>query len=193
LGNLIYRLLLYVLQDGPRSGWEIVDSSLRRIFEAPLDILPLGQNIMTALNVLRTESWGDSGKELRVRARKIFIADWSLIISPKSLMVSFIRHCLPQLDAHALQAAKTAILISGNCEDVQELLDRIDERLALKDPQPIADTEKPPLGSWQTTVRQSVQDIVEPTEITWMEDDDRLSESNFADRVLNEIRDRFTR
>jgi|ERR1700685_2929408 hypothetical protein len=108
-------------------------------------------------------------------------------------MVSFIRHCLPQMDVHALQAAKTAIQANGNCENVQELLDGIDQRLALKDPQSSGDAEQPPLGFWQVTIRQSVQDIVDPAEITWMEGDDHLSNGQFAERALDEIKERFTR
>ena len=70
LGNLIYRLLLHMIQEGPRSGWETVDSALRQVFKTPHHILHVGQNIVTALDVLRTESWGDSGKELRVGVRR---------------------------------------------------------------------------------------------------------------------------
>jgi serine/threonine-protein kinase ATR len=66
LGNLIYRLVLYRLQQGPRVGWESVDIALRHIFDAPLDVLPLGQNVVPALDILRTENWGDAGKDLRV-------------------------------------------------------------------------------------------------------------------------------
>jgi serine/threonine-protein kinase ATR len=69
LGNLIYRLLLHMLREGPKTGWELVDSTLRQIFEGPPDTLPLGQNIVTAFDILRTESWGDSGKELRVSVK----------------------------------------------------------------------------------------------------------------------------
>ena len=71
LGNLIYRLLLLRLQEGPRIGWETVDDALRQTFTAsvPLHILPLGQNIVAALDILRTETWGDAGNDLRVRVK----------------------------------------------------------------------------------------------------------------------------
>jgi hypothetical protein len=102
----------------------------------------------------------------------------------------FIRRCLPQLDEHTLQAVNTAIRSNDNCENVQDILDAIDERLKPKDPELSRDIER---GSWHATVRQLVQDIVDPVEIMWMEDDDILSDIQFADRALNEIKDRFTR
>jgi hypothetical protein len=66
LGNLVYRLLLHRLQDGPKIAWQIVDSTLQQIFETSLDILP-GQNIAAAVDILRTENWGEAGNGLRVR------------------------------------------------------------------------------------------------------------------------------
>jgi hypothetical protein len=107
--------------------------------------------------------------------------------------VLFVRRCLPQLDAHTLQAVNTAIRSNDNCENVQDLLDTIDQWLAFKAPQPPGGIKQASFGSWQTAVRQSVQEIVMPVEITWMEDDDLFSDSQFADRALSEIKDRFTR
>ena len=109
---------------------------------------------------------------------------------PKSLTILFIRRCLPQLDVHTLQAVNTAIRSNDSCENVQDILDAINERLKPKDPELPRDIEQ---GSWHATVRQSVQDIVYPVEITWMEDTGILSDIQFADRALHEIKDRFTR
>ena len=66
LGNLVYRLLLHRLQDGPKIAWQIVESALQQIFETSIDMLP-GQNIAAVVDILRTENWGEAGKGLRVR------------------------------------------------------------------------------------------------------------------------------
>lgn len=66
LTDKVYRLLLYRLQEGPRTGWENVDNALRDAFDAKLGVIHPRQNILVALDVLRTETWGDEGKELRV-------------------------------------------------------------------------------------------------------------------------------
>jgi hypothetical protein len=73
LGNLIYRLVLYRLQQGPKVGWENVDIALGQIFDASPDPLPLYQNIVPALDILRTENWGDAGKNLRVSVDIVFL------------------------------------------------------------------------------------------------------------------------
>jgi hypothetical protein len=66
LSDMIYRLLLYRLQEGPRTGWGNVDNALRDIYEAKLSIIHPRQSILIALDVLRTENWGEEGKDLRV-------------------------------------------------------------------------------------------------------------------------------
>jgi hypothetical protein len=97
------------------------------------------------------------------------------------------------MDKHTLQAANTAIRANDHCQNVQDLLHGIAQRLTSEDPQAPSHIEQAPSGSWQTTVRQSVQDIIFPAEITWMEGDDLLPDIKFADRALDEIKDRFTR
>lgn len=94
---------------------------------------------------------------------------------------------------HSLQAAKTAIRTNCNHENVQELLDKIDQRLTSEDIQLSNVTEQPVSGLWHATVRQSVHDIIYPTEIAWMEGDEHLSDGKFAQRAVDEIKDRFTR
>jgi hypothetical protein len=108
----------------------------------------------------------------------------------QSLAVSFVRRYLPHMDEHTLQAANAVIRANDRCENVQDLLHAISQRLT---PNDLHTPSRAKEASWQATVRQSVQDIVYPAEIAWMEGDDLFAESEFAARALEEIKVRFTR
>lgn len=187
LGNMIYRLLLYRLQEGPRTGWENVDNALRNVFEAKLSIMAPKQNILAALDVLRTENWGEEGKGLRVGNSSCLVYGPQLIAF-QSLIISFFRHCLPLLDADTLQAIVNVVRTNGNVENAEDLL----SYNVSQDARAIRDVEEELLTPWRQEVKQSVQDIIVPDEVDWMEDDDMINES-YADRALDTIRDRFTR
>lgn len=66
LSDMIYCLMLCRLQEGPRPGWENVDIALCNVFEAKLNITHTRRSILVALDILRTENWGDEGRDLRV-------------------------------------------------------------------------------------------------------------------------------
>lgn len=97
------------------------------------------------------------------------------------------------MNEHTLHAANAAIRANDHCENVQDLLRTIAQRLTLNDSHTPNRIEEAPVRSWRATLRLSVRDIVYPDEIIWIEDDDLLTEIEFAARVLDKIKDRFTR
>lgn len=68
LSNLIHRMLIRRLQDGPRAHWDGVDDSLRQVFQGAYFVQPSRQCTSTVLDVVRSENWEEAGKGLRVSA-----------------------------------------------------------------------------------------------------------------------------
>lgn len=67
LDKLVSRLVLLRLQEGPRPGWECVDGALCGMFDPSIEITSLKQHYDAMLDAVRTETWGEAGKDLRVR------------------------------------------------------------------------------------------------------------------------------
>ncbi|KAJ7893431.1 hypothetical protein B0H14DRAFT_2684894 [Mycena olivaceomarginata] len=76
------------------------------------------------------------------------------------------------------------------------LLRELEERLA-KDEVP--DWQRPgpttprPLVKWHEEIRESVQQIIYPITISWMDDDETMSEADHAQRAVDDVRPRFER
>lgn len=66
LGSLISRLVLLRQQEGPRPGWESVDRALCVILDATVELSPIKQHYNAVLEAVRTETWGEAGKDTRV-------------------------------------------------------------------------------------------------------------------------------
>lgn len=89
----------------------------------------------------------------------------------------------------SLHTTKDVIRDNGNLENVQDLVDAIEKRLAPAD----HDVAPIPYTSWQIHARQCVQAIIVPDEVAWMEADDESLGRKFAERALDDIKNRFTR
>lgn len=66
LGSLVSRLVLLRQQEGPRPGWESVDRALCAILDTTVEIGPLKEHYKAVLEAVRTETWGEAGKDTRV-------------------------------------------------------------------------------------------------------------------------------
>ncbi|KAJ7849841.1 hypothetical protein B0H14DRAFT_3085988 [Mycena olivaceomarginata] len=75
------------------------------------------------------------------------------------------------------------------------LLRELEERLA-KDESQIGKTganNAAPLVKWHEEIRESVQQIIYPITISWMDDDETMSEADHAQRAVDDVKARFER
>ena len=84
----------------------------------------------------------------------------------------------------------------GN-NDFDELLQSVDRRLESLDSL-YADVDmdaqpEPPQRTWRIRVRTIVQAIIEPDEISWMDDDESMSDTQYIARAFSEVENRFER
>jgi serine/threonine-protein kinase ATR len=73
------------------------------------------------------------------------------------------------------------------------LLRELEERLA-KDGSQIGQTganNAAPLVKWHEEIRESVQQIIYPITISWMDDDETMSEADYAQRAVDDVKARF--
>lgn len=66
---------------------------------------------------------------------------------------------------------------------------------AIRHTAPDAPDTKPAHGrvQWMSSVRESVERIIAPDSVDWMEDDTSMSRNSYVTRALSDIRDRFER
>jgi hypothetical protein len=67
LGKILFRVLRYTLGRGPSHGPNPTIDALLDAFKGACAALYTKSNAVVILDVLRSESWGSSGEELRVR------------------------------------------------------------------------------------------------------------------------------
>lgn len=70
-----------------------------------------------------------------------------------------------------------------NIENAADLLDNI----------VFNGVEEAPLVSWRAEVRQAVQDIIVPDGVSWMDDDEDMTNESYVNHALGAISDRFAR
>jgi hypothetical protein len=66
VGILPHRLLRQRLDQGPREGWDNVDQLLAKLFEFTTLASPLKVDVISTIDILRLETWGNAGLQLRV-------------------------------------------------------------------------------------------------------------------------------
>ena len=98
-------------------------------------------------------------------------------------------HFVPSLDEETLRNAEG--LLGANAPSYNAFVTAVNSRLQSLAP-PQATSAIPPVGkSWRVQVRETVQVIVEPNELEWMDDDDSLGDLEYIQRALTDIDTRF--
>ncbi|KAJ6615603.1 hypothetical protein B0H10DRAFT_2220252 [Mycena sp. CBHHK59/15] len=175
--DLPFRLLRHRFLEGPSAGWNAADPELRRLFESPLLLAPSKADLMEILAIASNDAWGDSGKDLR------------------DLVACYLWNCIPHLKANTLRAVREILpnldLGGQHIAYVRE----VDERLQKTAPlAPVVNPAGPVSAGvgWREQVRRSIQEII-PEPVAWMDDDGTMSEGDYAQRALDDIRARFER
>jgi len=186
--NLLCRLLRYRLQEGPHSDWKSLDLALPLAFERSLVYPPNKAVVVLILDELRKDTWGDVGKELRVRAIS-FVQNVVLTFIMKNLAIAYLRVCLPHLDADTFRTVNEVLSTIDEAGSVS------DHQLAVANPVDTVNAGEPveETTNWRQQLRRDLQEILVPEAVSRMEDDESLPDQDYAKRALHGLLDRFTR
>ncbi|KAI0938155.1 hypothetical protein AcV7_003428 [Taiwanofungus camphoratus] len=174
------RLLHYRLSIGPNLAWQRLDLALEKVFESRLLNCPIDADLQPLLTLLRMESWDVAGNGLR------------------ALGQSYLRLCVPYLGEDNLQMMQAMLGKDGKAKFYAGLLGAVKDRLALlhatnevvhEHPRDDNDVK----SSWRSLLKVTVQAIVEPDELAWMDDDKPLTDAQYIARALDEVESRFSR
>ncbi|KAH7931163.1 hypothetical protein BV22DRAFT_1052917 [Leucogyrophana mollusca] len=176
LEGLQCHLLLRRLEEGPKLGCDVADSALKKVLiDAPYGFPAAAAFGLPVLNILRRESWGDAGQNLRLVAK------------------AFVRLCVPHSDPATLQAMKVFFAKSEPPEDEDVLLRQIEQRqadLLIDEPHK---TQKRAALTWCTKVREMLQEVIIPDQVDWMDIGDNSSADMLVQKALDGIQKRFIR
>jgi hypothetical protein len=109
----------------------------------------------------------------------------------QNLAVTYLRSCSPHLDAVTLQAAKD---VSRFDETNGLIFGGSDQQRTPASP--VAGNPDKRFGKtneWRSDVKTVLQEILVPDIVSWMDDDETLSNDEYTRRVLNDLRHRFER
>ena len=115
------------------------------------------------------------------------------LTSVQRLGSSYLSALIPHMDENGLQNLHRQL--SGSNVELRDLVAQLEQRSeSLDDMYADVDAQpaKPPLP-WRTEVKSIVQAIVEPDELSWMDDDESLSDVQYMERAFNDIEVRFQR
>ncbi|EGO27933.1 hypothetical protein SERLADRAFT_414152 [Serpula lacrymans var. lacrymans S7.9] len=174
LDGLPCRLLLCVLEEGPNSAWESSYAALRSTFAACKG-LKTSHNASAVLSILRSEHWGDPGFELRF------------------LGSEYIRIRLPSFDPATLSMARDFFEGNNDYDNKSALIREIDKALQapsnLSAKPDIADQNA--ISLWRRNVRETVEELIVPDDLHWMDVDEDSPAVLYAQRAADEIQKRF--
>ncbi|KAJ6486408.1 hypothetical protein C8R47DRAFT_1216527 [Mycena vitilis] len=175
--DLLFRLLRHRLLEGPNTGWEVIDFELQKTFQSPQFAPPSRADLMEIASVLSIEAWADFGKDSR------------------SLVYCYLRSSLPHFDVQVRRRTRHILAAVDLDREGKALLRELDERLA-KDSSSVDETQANPAVvalKWREELREMVQDIIFPITISWMDDDRAMSERDYAQRAVDDVKARFER
>jgi len=196
LANLPYRLLRYRLEEGPKADRTTVDLILSKTLESPLRFPPAKANVTDTLEALRKQIWGITGKELYVSRMHLLCGRIVTNMLPKALAISYLRICLPHMDLDTLRALKEANSTIDLGHQWAALGAEIERHISLTNPHSDRAADEPrarEVSLWRQHVRTSTQEIIAPDQITWMDEDEGLTDDQFAQRAVDDIKERFGR
>ncbi|OBZ70466.1 Serine/threonine-protein kinase atr [Grifola frondosa] len=172
------RVINYRLHLGPNHAWQKFDVTLTEALHGNMITPQNNADVMSIVTVLRSESWDESGNDLRRLAQ------------------SYLLLFVPHLDGKPLEVIHEALNTETKADIYALLLDTINSRLKSLHPSGTDDAQRildSSTSEWHNLVRASVQAIVEPYELAWMDDGDSLSDLQYIARAFDEIETRFDR
>lgn len=108
--------------------------------------------------------------------------------------MSYISKCTRTYDEETLQALEVRLnQLRGSPRATAGRVEKVLE--AIRHTTPETPDVKPTLGKvrWMSHVRASVERIIAPESVNWMEDDTSMSRNSYVTRALSDIRSRFER
>jgi hypothetical protein len=105
----------------------------------------------------------------------------SLTECRKTLGFSYLRHSVPYLDETALPELRDVMPVKA--------LDVIQ----VSSHGQLVNNNSSDALLWRRRIKSIVEGIISPDPITWMDDDDNISDNQYTKRVFDEIRSRFTK
>ncbi|KAJ7639483.1 hypothetical protein FB45DRAFT_977215 [Roridomyces roridus] len=166
--DLTFRLLRHRLLEGPASAWGVIDEDLCETFQSPSFTCPARADLVEILSIVNSETWQDGGNHLR------------------DLVASYLGSSLPHLNVDVLQLVHQSV---GLKPEYATLLREVDEKLGNA---PTA-TKSEVGAEWRAQIRDLVQDVIFPITIAWMDDGETMSEEDYAQRALDDVKARFER
>jgi hypothetical protein len=112
----------------------------------------------------------------------------------KDAIISYISKCTRTYDEETLQALGVRLnQLRDNPRTTAGRIGRVLE--AIRPITPEAPDVKPAHGKaqWMSRVRVSVERIIAPDSVDWMDDDTSMSRNSYMTRALSDIRNRFER
>ncbi|KAJ6560264.1 hypothetical protein B0H19DRAFT_1146990 [Mycena capillaripes] len=174
--DLLFRLLRHRLLEGPTTGWDVIDVEMRKMFQSPLFVPPAKADLMEITSILSTEAWGENGNDLR------------------SLVVSYLCSSLPRCEVDVIRQTRQVLAAAALDKEGTRLLRELDEKLVKQtSPIEIEPGSAAVALKWHEEIRESVQEVIYPITISWMDDDEAMSEGDYAQRALDDIKARFER
>lgn len=73
------------------------------------------------------------------------------------------------------------------------LLHELDDRLVTADKMDVEPGPERAAVKWREQTRESVQELIFPITISWMDDGETMSEEGYAQRALDDVKARFER
>ncbi|OCH94317.1 hypothetical protein OBBRIDRAFT_823598 [Obba rivulosa] len=175
-------VISYRLELGPSSGWDDFDLFVKGIIDTTaveaFSASTMGCDIQDFLEILCTEEWGASGEGLR------------------ALGTSYLIAMVPHMTNASIKLVKDKVTARGETIAFAPLLDAISQHSptveAPSDTTEAYDKNDSRLP-WQAVARDKVESIIEPDELTWMDDHGTLSNAQYITRALQQIETRFHR
>lgn len=114
-------------------------------------------------------------------------------MSSQSLGIAYLKNLVPQMDDRILRGLH--LTLSGAIPDADDLLFLIEQKMGVSDP--MDEDEDAPARelepSWRIRVKSIVQSMIEPDEVSWMDGDESISDTQYATRACSEVENRFDR
>ncbi|KAJ7055002.1 hypothetical protein C8F01DRAFT_1160647 [Mycena amicta] len=157
----------YRLMDGPRSGWDDIDSEILHVFKSADSFLaPPIEDIKEIFSMVRADVWVQMAPDYR------------------AVVVGYISCCVAHLPADLLRLLRPILPHGLEWASVRR---DIAGKLAQQRQGP------PQKSNWREEVKELTQDIIFPLTIDWMDGDEGLPDEVYAQRALDDVNSRFAR
>ncbi|KZT71549.1 hypothetical protein DAEQUDRAFT_111495 [Daedalea quercina L-15889] len=173
------RLVLLRLQLGPSEDWKVFDVSVKEAIRTRMPTGPSSaENIQPILMLLRTEQWGEEDTDLRA------FAESYLLHAVTSWCENDVRLILDALDTREKATYYPSLLHAVKTRQNSlrgEKTKTVDAAL----------TSRSANSNWRALVKKSVETIIEPDRVDWMDDENSFSDTQYMARAVQEVEQRY--